>query len=121
MKKWLRRLLENIGIIGRTDLVATIDPDYPDTDTMPPDVLHVVGDKTYQKWVYFKCPCGCGAPIMLSLSTKRRPRWSVKIDWLDRPTIDPSVWQTDGCYSHFWVRKGQIQWTGDTGRPPPQS
>jgi hypothetical protein len=55
---------------------------------------------------------------MLSLATARRPHWQVKIDWLDRPTIVPSVWQTDGCFSHFWVKAGRIDWVKDTGRPP---
>jgi hypothetical protein len=121
VKSWTRRLLERIGLISPTEIVAILDPDYPDAAAMPAGVLYVVGDKTYRKWAYFKCPCGCGAPIMLSLSAKRRPHWSVKIDWLDRPTIKPSVWQTDGCYSHFWVQSGHIEWTSDTGRPPPGS
>lgn len=53
---------------------------------------------------------------MLSLSKSTRPRWSVTIDRLGRPTLQPSVRQVAGCYSHFWVRRGAVEWCGDTGR-----
>jgi Family of unknown function (DUF6527) len=98
--------------------VAIVTPDYPDTSALPAGIMHVVGDKHYRKWAYFNCPCGCGTPIMLSLSAARRPHWRVDIDWLDRPSVEPSVWQTEGCCSHFFVRRGSIQWVGN-GAPPP--
>jgi hypothetical protein len=118
VKKWIRQLLEKIGWTPRTELIAKFSADYPDQVSLPPGLLHVVGGPNYQKWAYLKCPCNCGALIMLSLATARRPHWQVKIDWLDRPTIVPSVWQTDGCFSHFWVKAGRINWVKDTGRPP---
>ena len=119
MKKWLRHFLEAIRLIPATEIVAKVTPDYPEQAALRPGLLHVVGGRDYRKWAYFACPCGCGAPIMLSLSTARRPRWQVMIDWLDRPTIEPSVWQTDGCHSHFWVKGGRVDWVGDTGEAPP--
>jgi hypothetical protein len=121
VKKWVRQFLETLRVIPRTEIVARVSPDYPDQKALVPGLLHVVGGNGYRKWAYFKCPCGCGAPIMLSLSTTRRPSWQVEIDWLDRPTIEPSVWQTDGCHSHFWVEQGRITWVKDTGRAPPAS
>ena len=119
MKALLRRCLEAFGLIPRVEIVAVISFDYPEQRALAPGVLHVVGGKGYQKWAYFSCPCRCGAPIMLSLSANRRPRWRVKIDCLDRPTVEPSVWQTDGCHSHFWVKQGRIEWVGDSGKRPP--
>ena len=118
MKTWIRRLLEKLRLIPPTEFVAIVTPDYPDTSALAPGIFHVVGDRHYRKWAYFTCPCGCDAPIMLSLSSTRRPQWRVEIDWLDRPSIEPSVWQTDGCCSHFFVRRGVIEWTADTGTPP---
>jgi hypothetical protein len=103
------------------EITARVASDYPETSALAPGLLHVVGGKDYQKWAYYSCPCGCDAPIMLSLATSRRPCWQVSIDWLDRPTIEPSVWQTDGCYSHFWVKQGRIKWVADTGKAPPSS
>jgi hypothetical protein len=120
VKRWIRHCLEALGLIFPAAVVARISPDYPD-ETLAPGVLHVVGGKNYQKWAYLKCPCGCGAQIMLSLSTTKRPNWTVTFDWLGRPTIRPSIWQSDGCFSHFWVREGRIEWTKDTGKPHPDS
>jgi len=117
VKIWLRRFLESLGLIQATEIVATVSSDHPE-GAVAPGLLHVVGGTGYQKWAYLSCPCGCGAPIMLSLSATRRPQWHVRIDWLDRPTIEPSIWQTDGCHSHFWVKRGQIDWVADTGKPP---
>jgi len=88
----------------------------PSYDAIPSGKLIVVGGKDYQKWAYFKCPCGCGETIMLSLSKKTQPSWTVSIDSRRRPTVNPSVRQIAGCFSHFWVRKGQVEWCRDTGR-----
>lgn len=120
MHSWrsiLRRLLEWTHCIPRTQFRGTITPDHPALPVLSPGVIHVVGDRRYQKWAYLACPCGCNAPIMLSLSKTKHPRWEVQLDWLERPTVQPSVWQTTGCYSHFWIKQGRIEWTADTGRP----
>jgi hypothetical protein len=119
VKNWARQFLEAIGWIPRTELVAVIGEDHPDQASLLPRVLHVVGGKDYQKWAYLKCPCKCGAVIMLSLATTRRPHWKVSIDWLNRPSVEPSVWQTDGCYSHFRINQGNVEWVKDTGTRPP--
>jgi hypothetical protein len=121
VKKWIRHFLEKIRWIPRADVIANLSPEHPDQASLPPGFLHVVGGKHYQKWAYLKCPCNCGALIMLSLSAARRPHWRVKFDWLDRPTVEPSIWQMEGCFSHFWIRKGRVDWVKDTGRRPPSS
>ncbi len=54
--------------------------------------------------------------IQLSLMQNRRPSWDVTIDSLDRPTVSPSVRQLEGSYAHFWIKKGSVEWCGDTGR-----
>ena len=40
------------------------------------------------------------------------------MDFLDRPTIHPSVRQLDGAYAHFWVKSGYVEWCADTGQRP---
>ncbi|MDP1748529.1 MAG: DUF6527 family protein [Reyranella sp.] len=112
-----RRGLEWTGFLESAQLTVTTHSDHPDIEALPPGIIYVVGGPTYQKWAFLKCPCGCGEPIMLSLSEKKRPRWHIDTDWFGRPTVKPSVWQTAGCYSHFWIKKGRIHWTADTGRP----
>lgn len=117
LRAGLRSLLSYTGVITKPEMAAVYVIDNPDRETLAPGTLYVVGDKRFQKWAVLRCPCGCGDAIMLSLSKTRRPSWSVEVDWLGRPTLDPSIRQTSGCYSHFWLRRGKLDWCGDTGQP----
>lgn len=74
------------------------------------DELTIIGGKGYNKWVHFKCPCGCNEVINLSLMKSHSPCWKLKIDLFSRPTLWPSIWKKDGCESHFWIKKGRIIW-----------
>jgi hypothetical protein len=60
----------------------------------------------------FKCPCGCGDTIMLNLTTGYRPRWQFKPD-KKTLTISPSIRRTEGCKSHFFLRRGKVEWCED--------
>ncbi|WP_394350709.1 DUF6527 family protein [Chitinophaga tropicalis] len=55
------------------------------------------------------CPCGCREQIHLNLVGKYRPCWSWSVD-KKRITLSPSIWRTAGCCSHFFLRRGQVQW-----------
>jgi hypothetical protein len=59
------------------------------------------------KWTHLLCP-KCGDHIELPLAG--RERWSVKTDFLRRPTLAPSVWEKATCGAHFFVRKGKVLW-----------
>jgi len=117
IKTIIRRILEQLRLIPRTDIGVMTVSTNPAPDSVPSLLLVLVGEGHFHKWAYLACPCGCGHPIMLSLSKTKRPAWHVGIDWLGRPTVEPSVRQTAGCYSHFWLRKGRIDWCGGTGKP----
>lgn len=67
-------------------------------------VVYVEGDWT----AAFKCPCGCNDVIEFNLIDDVRPVWKIKNT--KKTTISPSVWKSDGCKSHFFVRKGQVEW-----------
>jgi hypothetical protein len=56
------------------------------------------------------CPCGCRAPIHLSLLPEEEPSWQLTISQNNIPTLTPSVWRTEGCKSHFWVNQGKVTW-----------
>lgn len=116
-RQFLRRALGLARLSPRPDLIAVLVADNPALETIPDHKLIVVGGEGYQKWAYLRCPCGCGTPIMLSLAQTRRPRWRVQLDRQHRPTVRPSIWQTDGCCSHFWIRHGRVVWVGK-GEPP---
>ncbi len=62
------------------------------------------------KWVIvFKCPCGCKNDIYLNTLQSTSPRWSYKID-KRRINVMPSIRRKSGCKSHFWIRRGKIDW-----------
>lgn len=60
--------------------------------------------------VGFKCPCGCGRIIELLLINEARPRWTLKLNEKQKPTLQPSVWLQNGCRSHFLLIEGRVIW-----------
>jgi len=56
------------------------------------------------------CPCGCGDVIELNLLKQARPCWSVQEHQDGSVSLEPSVWRRKGCKSHFFVRRGRIDW-----------
>lgn len=86
-------------------------------DVLPQHFIRVVY-KGVLHWTLFKCPCGCGDVISLPMSHPHNPFWTLHIGATGKPSLSPSVWRNKGCMSHFWVRDGQIDWCGDTGRAP---
>lgn len=69
-------------------------------------------------WLLFKCPCGCGVVISLPLQRIHEPYWILYKSKNNRPTVYPSVWQKDGCRSHFWIKDGAIDWCYGSGAKP---
>lgn len=64
-----------------------------------------------ENWsVGMRCPCGCGQHIELALIPEARPRWKLLQDPDGIPTLTPSVWLREGCRSHFFVRRGRVDW-----------
>lgn len=115
--KIIRKFLIWLGLVNRPQYQSETSPHHPPPETLHEGKLVIVGGPGYQKWAFFRCPCKCQEIIMLSLMADRRPRWSVSVDKYDLPTIDPSIRRLDGCYSHFWIQKGQVTWCDDTGHP----
>src|SRR5262249_23262012 len=111
---FLAKTLSWSRLLAKPDFLMRWSAEMPPPNSLRPGVLVVVGRRPNPKWVTFLCPSGCGTPLLLSLSQTRRPRWSVASDWLDRPSLSPSVRRTDGCRCHFWLRKGSVEWCGDT-------
>jgi hypothetical protein len=101
-----------IGLIKKPRYLARYAEQHPSVSELANDDFVVVQSGGFTKWACFKCPCGCGQKIALSLEKDRRPSWSVVIDWLQRPTVAPSVHQLAGCLSHFWIRRGNVEWAG---------
>lgn len=115
LRDLLRRSLELLRAIFRTEVSAQVSSDRPAAEDLGSDRLIVVRGKT-DKWALMRCPCGCEERLQLSLARERRPRWSVKVDRLGRPTVVPSFRMRDGCRAHFHLRDGRLEWCGDSGR-----
>lgn len=118
LKTTSRRLATAFGLIRRPELIVRRVAEQPRPEAIEPGVIYVVGGKDYKKWAILRCPNDTDEIIQLSLMPNRRPRWSITADFFERPTIHPSVRQVEGSYAHFWVKRGNIAWCGDTGQKP---
>jgi hypothetical protein len=75
----------------------------------PRDLVLLTEDD--EPWsVAMMCPCGCGQRVELPLLLGVYPRWSLTIDELRRPTLEPSIWLREGCQAHYFVRLGKVVW-----------
>lgn len=72
--------------------------------------VYVVRYGAHDKWAYLRCPCPAHDVIRLNLSASQRPRWTVRAGGDRIADIDPSIWQHDGCRSHFIIRDGRVRW-----------
>lgn len=84
-------------------------------DDTPPEILTsrniYLAREDGENWaVAMRCPCGCGDRLELMLIEEAKPRWSLKSQLEEAPTLHPSVWRNSACQSHYWVRDGRIIW-----------
>lgn len=106
----LNRLV-SLGWVRPPDLVCESVDESPDSLTS--GVLFHEVRNGHSKWVHLQCP-RCKEHIQLQLAG--RQRWTLKKDRLGRPTIAPSIWETQSCQAHFFVRAGRIVWCEDSER-----
>jgi hypothetical protein len=69
----------------------------------------VVRSGNNNKWLLFKCPCGCKQQIALNLMEGHIPRWKVEIQSPTSFSVYPSVDATS-CGAHFWLKNGVVIW-----------
>lgn len=99
-----------LGLLRKPDFVVADIPDTPDETDLRPGVLFREVRDGFAKWAHFTCP-RCHEQIQLPLGGPEG--WSLRLDWLRRPTLRPSVWQTGSCGAHFFVTKGELVWVPD--------
>ncbi|MBK7362086.1 MAG: hypothetical protein IPJ01_07260 [Micavibrio sp.] len=90
----------------------------PKNENISEQDFYYVAPSNKPKWALFKCPCGCGDVITLSMQPVHRPFWRLQETASRRPSLYPSVWRDKGCMSHFWLKDGRIFWVHDTGTSP---
>ena len=84
-------------------------------DRMKTRTLYLIGAS--QPWsAALICPCGCGELIQLSLLPHDSPSWRCHFESKRKPSLEPSIWRTTGCRSHFFLRRGRIVWCHHQGQ-----
>ena len=78
--------------------------------TLRPRALYIVQEDGAQEQAAMICPCGCGRVLQMNLLTDDRPCWRVTRHEDGTATLYPSVWRKKDCRSHFWFRRGKIEW-----------
>ncbi|WP_221445042.1 DUF6527 family protein [Pseudomonas fluvialis] len=116
LKHLIRSALVAFRVIPSPRFTLRTVERHPAPNEISADELVLVKSGGQEKWACFICPCGCGNRMQLSLNPKVRPNWRVLSDWLNRPTIHPSIRQLNACWGHYWIRSGEVDWCADTGR-----
>ena len=110
----LRALSVRLEIIPKPAYEFRFMDQHPTPDQVPDGRIVVVRGANYNKWACLRCPGQCGNRLQLSLNPSQRPRWTIEIDWLNRPSIQPSILQIGACNAHFWIKHGNVQWCADS-------
>lgn len=79
-------------------------------DVLDPRTVYVVGEGPHLWFVALVCPCGCGETLQMSLHPNGRPMWRLTRHADRTVSLRPSVWRQVGCGSHFFLRRGRVEW-----------
>ena len=103
-----RCLLTKLRLIPKPTYILRLDRRQPNAAQLSSREIVAVMGAAEPKWVCLLCPCGSGEVVRLALRPHYGPTWSLQVDLVGRPTLNPSIWQREGCLCHFWIRKGEI-------------
>lgn len=117
MPRWFGRLFGWVGrlwhrLFGRRPGYQFEQVEEFDAAAAKPSRVYIEHRGGKDRWVHLVCPCGCRDVITMNLMTSQRPHWAVTRHEDGSVTIHPSVDKTTGCRSHFFVRRGNIEWAG---------
>jgi hypothetical protein len=79
-------------------------------DQLDAKKIYVVGENDFWWFAAMLCPCGCGATLHMNLLPDARPRWNLTAHKDSTVSLHPSVWRVKDCRSHFFLRRGLIEW-----------
>lgn len=106
------RLIDHIKPDSTLRMATRRCTNFPHANSIQAGVLYLTQVGQIKKWISFRCPRNCDRVIRLSLSTNESPHWDVRVDWLGRVTLLPSIRQLTFCGCHFWIRNGRFVWIG---------
>ena len=121
IKRLLREYAMKFDIIRQPELLPVLVEAPPQQENISQGIVYIVAPNGYKKWAIFRCPKHEEEIFYLSLMPNRRPRWTIRLDIFNRPSIYPSVRQLSGKYLHFWIKKGSVEWCLDSGKKLPLS
>ena len=101
------RMREVFGLLGQTKFKVIEVTDLP--AQLDKQKIYIVGEGPYRWFLALLCPCGCQEVIYLNVRPDSHPYWRIR-EHAGTISIDPSIWRQKGCGSHFYIRKGRIQW-----------
>jgi hypothetical protein len=99
---WFRRSPKPLRTIHQEELPEQLDA----------GAVYVLGEGQHKWFVAMACPCGCGDTVQVSLLADAKPRWRLIEHGDQTISLEPSVWRRVGCRSHFFLRRGLIEWCG---------
>jgi hypothetical protein len=103
---WFLKFLE--WLLPRRPLTVVEGDTLP--ENLPRRGVVLLRDAEEDWCVGMRCPCGCGQKVELPLVLEATPRWKLRVEPDGSPTLVPSVWLQDGCRSHFFLRRGKVEW-----------
>ena len=86
-------------------------------DTLDPKNVYVLGEGQHVWFVAMMCPCGCKETLQMSLLHDAKPKWKLIEHGDGMISLRPSIWRKVGCRSHFFLRRGLIQWCPGESSP----
>jgi Family of unknown function (DUF6527) len=98
-------------LFRRPDYLYIQVDEAPLAGEMESDLVYGEVRHGHPKWAHLRCP-RCGEHVQLQIADATS-KWSLRRDWLNRPSIEPSIWERAGCGAHFFVRRGTLIWCHD--------
>ena len=62
-----------------------------------------------KQWAVLECPCRTGHRLTITLREGDDPHW-VANQRDKNISLHPSLWLTEECSSHFWIRDNKVTW-----------
>lgn len=81
-------------------------------EPLQPSTLYLLGNSRKPWAAIILCPCGCKEIVRLNLLVEARPCWTATNHFDCTTSLNPSIFRTTGCKSHFWIRHGVVEWAG---------
>lgn len=103
---WFRQLCERLR--AQRSMIVIQGDALP--AQMPKRALVLLREDGEDWSVGMLCPCGCKQRVELPLIREVKPSWRLTLEQDGSPTLLPSVWLREGCRSHFFLKRGRVQW-----------